>query len=74
MNVKDVPPHEGMEGDKMELVFERQHELRAKYKGIEAAKALLPELPDGQIGNLDLALVQAHLKDFAWRITRLHSL
>jgi len=73
MNIEDVDetqiPTPSVECDSLEQIFKRQEELRKKYGPIETAKNLLPPLSDESIGNLDLSLVQAHLKDFAWRLT-----
>lgn len=71
MNVLDVKlPEEiaELDQDKLEWLFERQAELREEYRKIEAEKDLMKPLKPGEEGNLNSALVQAHLKDFAWRI------
>jgi hypothetical protein len=68
MNIDDVKEDELIiEGDLFEAIFQRQHELMVKYHSIEEKNGLLqtPEVPV----NIDSALGQARLKDFAWRVT-----
>lgn len=65
MNVNDIEKEE-VEGDLLEAIFVRQHELMSKYHDIEAKNGFkVPTIPV----NIDDAQGQTHLKDFAWRIT-----
>ena len=54
------------EGDRLEFIFQRQHELMGKYLPIEKRSGLL-QTEDCPV-NLDSRKGQARIKDFAWRV------
>lgn len=68
MNINDVDDKEvKFEGDKLEVIFNRQLELMEKYHKIEKENGLLQT---GKVPvDMDSSMGQARLKDFAWRIT-----
>jgi len=65
MNVDDVPETENIEGNLLNLIFERQAELMDKYHDIEQNSGLMQteKVPV----DLDDRFGQARLKDLAWR-------
>jgi len=76
VNVDDFKDIEVPEGDKLELIFNRQRELMNKYHSVEEANVghKIPSSADEygpHCGPLDLQdrASQLQLKSFAWRIT-----
>ena len=71
VNILDIdeinPENEALtKMDKLEAIWLRQSQLRAKYSEIERERGF--HVPNG-IANLDDRHDQLFLKDFAWRIT-----
>jgi hypothetical protein len=66
VNIKDYKTKQ-IEGDKLDLIFDRQKELMEKYHPIEDKNGLLitKEVPI----NLHDSKGQFRIKDFAWRVT-----
>ena len=65
MNITDIE-NPVVEGDRLELIFQKQRELILKYHDIEKKNGLLQteEMPV----NLNDRKGQARIKDFAWRV------
>lgn len=66
MNVTDFDDIELPEGDKLELLFERQGLLMQKYHEIEEHRGALVIDP-AHFGDLDSRYVQWRIKDLAYR-------
>ena len=69
MNVDDIEteiPEPNFHFDRLDWIFKRQTDLMRKYHKIEVNNGFtVPQVPV----NLDDKFGQAHLKDFAWRMT-----
>jgi len=68
MNVNDVQG-ENPQGDKLELIFEKQRQLMEKYHEIENRQGVGYGLLRGQVFNINEIRSQELLKNFAWRVT-----
>lgn len=71
MNVKDIesPKNEEIEGDRLELIFEKQHSLAQKYNQIEISQGVGYGILGDKKFNLNEIRSQCLLKDMAWRVT-----
>lgn len=69
-DVEVIIPNQFMaERDRLDLIFERQHQLMEKYEAIEHANGFIHESIYKQPIDFDNRFAQARIKDFCWRVT-----
>lgn len=68
MNITDVKEETTVDGDRLELIFEKQESLKEKYHHIEEAQGVGYGLIKGRKFNINEIKSQCLLKDMAWRV------